>query len=109
MIIQRKQTLHFPDDMLAAITAEAVRQKRTVSEVLQQAWKLSRDAIMSKTLAELTPKEALGAGRREQVLHWPEEMLRDIQMAAGRHNVSLPGIVQLAWLLAKGELAKLKP
>ena len=42
---KRKQSLYFPEDMLAEIKREALRQDRSLSWIVQQAWRLSRDEI----------------------------------------------------------------
>ncbi len=38
----RKQSLYFPADMLEEITREANRQDRSLSWIVQQAWKIAR-------------------------------------------------------------------
>jgi uncharacterized small protein (TIGR04563 family) len=38
----RKQSLYFPDEMLKEIEHEAGRQDRSLSWIVQQAWKLAR-------------------------------------------------------------------
>jgi uncharacterized small protein (TIGR04563 family) len=38
----RKQSLYFPEDMLEEIQREADRQDRSLSWVVQQAWRLAR-------------------------------------------------------------------
>ncbi len=38
----RKQSLYFPEDMLGEIQREAERQDRSMSWIVQQAWKLAR-------------------------------------------------------------------
>lgn len=38
----RKQSLYFPEDMLNEIQREAERQDRSMSWIVQQAWKLAR-------------------------------------------------------------------
>jgi uncharacterized small protein (TIGR04563 family) len=43
---KRKQSLYFPEEMLAEIAAEAARQDRSMSWIVQQAWKMSRDHVM---------------------------------------------------------------
>lgn len=43
---KRKQSLYFPEDMLQEITAEAARQDRSLSWIVQKAWKLARKEIM---------------------------------------------------------------
>ena len=41
----RKQSLYFPEDMLEEIQVEAGRQDRSLSWVVQQAWKVARAEI----------------------------------------------------------------
>lgn len=42
---KRKQSLYFSDEVLSEIHAEAKRQDRSVSWLLQQAWKIARDEV----------------------------------------------------------------
>lgn len=42
---KRKQSLYFPEDMLKEIQAEATRQDRSLSWVVQQAWRIARVEI----------------------------------------------------------------
>lgn len=44
---KRKQSLYFPEDMLAEIQSEATRQDRSISWIVQQAWKIAREKIKS--------------------------------------------------------------
>jgi uncharacterized small protein (TIGR04563 family) len=39
---KRKQSLYFPEDMLNEIRAEAERQDRSLSWIVQKAWKTAR-------------------------------------------------------------------
>ena len=43
---KRKQSLYFPEDMLKEITLEAARQDRSLSWIVQKAWKIARNDIM---------------------------------------------------------------
>ena len=43
---KRKQSLYFPEEMLKEIQAEANRQDRSLSWIVQKAWKISRKEIM---------------------------------------------------------------
>ena len=43
---KRKQSLYFPEEMLNEIQTEANRQDRSLSWIVQQAWRLSRGEIM---------------------------------------------------------------
>ncbi len=42
---KRKQSLYFPEDMLSEIKREALRQDRSLSWIVQQAWRLAREEI----------------------------------------------------------------
>ncbi len=41
----RKQSLYFPEDMLQEIQREATRQDRSISWIVQQAWRVARADI----------------------------------------------------------------
>jgi uncharacterized small protein (TIGR04563 family) len=42
---KRKQSLYFPEEMLKEIQLEANRQDRSLSWIVQQAWRIARDEI----------------------------------------------------------------
>jgi uncharacterized small protein (TIGR04563 family) len=42
---KRKQSLYFPEDMLAEIQSEANRLDRSISWVVQRAWMIARKEI----------------------------------------------------------------
>lgn len=42
---KRKQSLYFPEDMLKEIQDEATRQDRSLSWIVQQAWRIARTEI----------------------------------------------------------------
>lgn len=42
---KRKQSLYFPEDMLKEIQDEANRQDRSLSWIVQQAWRIARTEI----------------------------------------------------------------
>ena len=42
---KRKQSLYFPDEMLKEIQDEATRQDRSLSWIVQKAWKIARNEI----------------------------------------------------------------
>jgi uncharacterized small protein (TIGR04563 family) len=44
---KRKQSLYFPEEMLKEIGAEATRQDRSLSWIVQKAWKVARKDLMS--------------------------------------------------------------
>ena len=41
----RKQSLYFPEEMLREIEVEAQRQDRSLSWIVQQAWKIARSEL----------------------------------------------------------------
>lgn len=43
---KRKQSLYFPEEMLKEIQVEANRQDRSLSWIVQQAWRIARNEIM---------------------------------------------------------------
>jgi uncharacterized small protein (TIGR04563 family) len=42
---KRKQSLYFPDEMLTEIQAEAKRQDRSLSWIVQKAWRTARKEL----------------------------------------------------------------
>jgi uncharacterized small protein (TIGR04563 family) len=44
---KRKQSLYFPEDMLQEIQEAATRQDRSLSWIIQQAWRIARTKIAS--------------------------------------------------------------
>lgn len=55
---KRKQSLYFPEDMLKEIQEEAARQDRSLSWIVQKAWKIARKEIKKyPSVEELPPTE----------------------------------------------------
>ncbi len=52
---KRKQSLYFPEEMLKEIGAEATRQDRSLSWIVQKAWKVARKDIMNMPSVEGLP------------------------------------------------------
>ncbi|MBI3183028.1 MAG: TIGR04563 family protein [Myxococcales bacterium] len=62
---KRKQSLYFPEEMLREIQEEANRQDRSLSWVVQQAWKIARERIKSfPAVNDVTGEESIE--RREE-------------------------------------------
>jgi uncharacterized small protein (TIGR04563 family) len=57
---KRKQSLYFPEDMLKEIQHEANRQDRSLSWIVQKAWKLARKDIMKFPSVNDGPDENSG-------------------------------------------------
>ncbi len=59
---KRKQSLYFPEEMLKEIQEEASRQDRSMSWIVQQAWKVSRAQIARVPgVEDLSPPQNPGA------------------------------------------------
>jgi len=56
---KRKQSLYFPEEMLREIQEEATRQDRSLSWIVQQAWRSARAQI-----AKMPGMDALGPSAR---------------------------------------------
>ena len=54
---KRKQSLYFPEEMLKEIGAEATRQDRSLSWIVQKAWKTARKEIMNIPSVEDLPRD----------------------------------------------------
>ncbi len=54
---KRKQSLYFPEEMLREIQGEATRQDRSLSWIMQQAWRSARGQI-----AKMPGMDDLAAG-----------------------------------------------
>ncbi len=63
---KRKQSLYFPQEMLGEIQAEAARQDRSLSWIVQKAWKIARDelkrfpSVNELDLSDNTPDDVRG-------------------------------------------------
>ena len=64
---KRKQSLYFPEEMLREIQEEATRQDRSLSWIVQKAWKIARKEIVKyPSVNELTgPDEDDERGAKE--------------------------------------------
>jgi uncharacterized small protein (TIGR04563 family) len=61
---KRKQSLYFPEDMLKEIQNEATRQDRSLSWIVQKAWKIARKEIMK--FPSVTEEEEEGGEPEEE-------------------------------------------
>jgi uncharacterized small protein (TIGR04563 family) len=59
-IDKRKQSLYFPEEMLREIQEEATRQDRSLSWIMQQAWRSARAQV-----AKMPGTDAFGPSTRE--------------------------------------------
>ena len=54
---KRKQSLYFSAEMLTEIASEAARQDRSLSWIVQKAWKAARKEILSIPSVDDTPSD----------------------------------------------------
>src|SRR5262249_19860518 len=64
---KRKQSLYFPEEMLKEIQDEAARQDRSLSWIVQKAWKLARKDIMKYPSVNEFPGEDDERGAAEYI------------------------------------------
>ena len=58
---KRKQSLYFPEEMLREIQTEANRQDRSLSWIVQQAWRVSREEIKKfPSVNDMIGEESMG-------------------------------------------------
>jgi uncharacterized small protein (TIGR04563 family) len=63
---KRKQSLYFPEEMLDEIQKEAMRQDRSLSWIVQKAWKIARDQIRKfPSVNDVTDNEEVREDERE--------------------------------------------
>jgi uncharacterized small protein (TIGR04563 family) len=63
---KRKQSLYFPEEMLREIGAEATRQDRSLSWIVQKAWKAARKEIMSIRSVNDIPSDDHSDGAKKE-------------------------------------------
>ena len=63
---KRKQSLYFPEDMLAEIQHEAKRLDRSLSWIVQQGWKIARDRMKTFPASNEGTPDALPDPREER-------------------------------------------
>jgi len=65
---KRKQSLYFPEDMLREIQAEATRQDRSLSWIVQHAWSTARATIEKiPGMGELRPSATAPVAGKEPI------------------------------------------
>jgi uncharacterized small protein (TIGR04563 family) len=63
---KRKQSLYFPEEMLAEIQHEAKRLDRSLSWIVQQGWKIARDRLKTFPASNEGTPDALPDPREER-------------------------------------------
>jgi uncharacterized small protein (TIGR04563 family) len=108
-----EQRLYFPREMLDDIADLARRLDKSHSWIVQKAWQLARDAIAGapdRAAAAALRSGPPGSSRPQaQTLYYPGPMLVEMQAEATRFDSSMSWVVQLAFDVARNELAGLGP
>ena len=98
--------LYWPEDMLRAIQDEATRTDRSMSWIVQYAWKQVGADVAAADRATLAAAVAGYAGdKRKQTLYYPGEMIDAFEAQARRLDSSQSFVVQSAVALARHHLA----
>jgi uncharacterized small protein (TIGR04563 family) len=101
-----EQPLYFPDDMLQHIQAEGLRIDRSMSYIMQLAYKTAREQIAAMDYASLSAaKGSYGGDKRKQRLYFPEDMLADMRANAARLDASLSLVAQAAFAISREAIA----
>lgn len=104
------QALFLPEALLAELQVEGVRTDRSLSYLVQYAWKEARERIRSlpdRSAAESLQRSFADSAKGKQTLYFPGDMLAEIEDEAARFDSSASWIVQLACSIAKTAFAAL--
>lgn len=108
---KRELALYWPDAMLQEIQTQATRTDRSLSSIVQAAWKHSAAHIAAgdRETLNVALEEYAGSAntKRKQTLYYPAEMITEFQAQAARLDSSVSYIVQVAFALAKAHIATL--
>ena len=105
----REQALYWPESMLREIQTHATRTDRSLSYIVQEAWKLAAAeiaALDNDKLRAITRPYAISE-KVKQSLFFSEEMLNELHALSKRLDTSVSTIVQAAFVLAKPALESL--
>lgn len=107
---RREQALYWPEEVLQALKEEASRLDVSLSNLVQKAWKASREKVAGSDRASLAALVAGFTGdKRKQTILLPGEILVELREQAARLDSSLSFVAQGAWALARDALSALPP
>ncbi|MGE0549262.1 MAG: hypothetical protein AB7O24_23270 [Kofleriaceae bacterium] len=102
------QAIYLPETLLHDIEHQAVRTDRSLSWVVQEAWKISRDSVVALPSRDAARAIVRHHDRtRKRKLHFPGEMLVEMEDVAERLGCSISWIVQAAYAIARSSIAAL--
>jgi uncharacterized small protein (TIGR04563 family) len=102
-----EKALFLSTAMVDELQSELRRVDRSMSWLAQRAWVFARERIIAATdrKAGTDFNMTEGGPPRKQSLFFPGTMLEEIEAQATRLDCSESALVQLAWHLAKPEIA----
>jgi uncharacterized small protein (TIGR04563 family) len=104
----RAQAVYWPQNMLTAIESEAFRLNASLSNIVQRAWKASREKIASSERPSLAPLlRGFGGDQTKQTIVFPGDMFMEIRNQATRLDASASFVAQVAWVLSHDAIAAL--
>jgi uncharacterized small protein (TIGR04563 family) len=105
---KREQALYWPEPMLKWIQDQANRTDRSLSYIVQFAFKHARTAIAASDHDQLAkPLRAFDGEKRKQTLYFPGSMLVEMNEQSMRIDSSLSFVAQAAVALARDAITAL--
>lgn len=99
-------TLFWPEALLEEVQAAAVRTDRSLSSIIQLAWKTAAAAIAASEPAVITRVETTGRPRKQTVF-MPGAMVDQLEAQAARLDMSQSRLVHHAFVLTRPAVAAL--
>lgn len=106
-----EQSVYLPEGVLNNVRGHAARTDRSLSYMVQYAYKLARQRILecpsSAALLDALPDDVPASDKRKQTLYFSGAMLKELRSEAQRLDVSLSRVLLAAWALAQAEIEAL--
>lgn len=101
--------LFWPVALLDEVQAAATRTDRSLSSIVQLAWKTAGAEVSGAAAGSLGPLDpaAAAGGNRKQTIFLPGAMLDQLEAAAAHHDLSMSRVVHHAIVRARPALAAL--
>lgn len=105
-----EQSLYFPESMIDHIRAQSLRCDRSLSSVVQSAWRFAEPTIVAladRAAGRELMKPQPDSQKYKQSLYFPTAMLEAMAAQAARFDSSLSWVTQLACAIAAEHLTTL--
>ncbi len=90
----RKQSLYLPQEMVDEVKERGRSEDRSLSWLLQKAWRESRDRVASGVIASSPYTEK----KVKQSAYFPSAILSEIDEEGHKHDRSHSWLIQQAWI-----------